>query len=118
MRRLGFRHLGITAVAILAAAIGASAPALADGSTGSMSGQFVNADGVPLTDCSVQVIDPASWNTVGYAATDDFGDYTVSDIPPGSYVVQFGFAELTMYSGNTANFGDATNEPVTSAPFR
>lgn len=114
MRAKKARRIGIAMIAMLVGAIGASAPARADDSTGSITGRFVDSHGQPITNADVQIWDASAGQTVANSPVDDSGDYTVADLPPGSYFAEFDFSGLTIYSGNTLFLSEAQASTVTA----
>ncbi len=114
MRKRIVRRISVLAVAALIGGVGASVPARADDTTGSIVGQFTNSHGQPITNASVQVWDATNWSTVAYASTDANGDYEADDIQPGSYFVEFDFSGLTLYSGNAVYLGEGKTYEVTA----
>jgi hypothetical protein len=114
MRTRVLRRVAIAAVAALTTAIGAADPAFADAANGSVSGQFVDSFGNPIAGASVQLVNTATSDLGGSTTVDASGHYSVADVPPGNYYVNFQFSGLTMYSGNTADLGRAVGEDVTA----
>jgi hypothetical protein len=87
MRRLLIRRVGVAAIAIAMTLVGISA-ASADDTTGSITGTFDDAHGIPIANASVQVF-TSDQNFVSSANTDNTGTYSVGGLAPGDYIVEF-----------------------------
>jgi hypothetical protein len=88
----GHRARSAAVASILAAAVAtlvAPATAQADPVTGSISGTLTSADGTPMADVGVSVHTLAGPAAGTPARTDAAGHYSVADLPPGTYRVQF-----------------------------
>lgn len=86
LRRLGASTLTIAAVlAVL------GAPAHADPTTGTITGQVTDA-GAPVADAAVFAFD-SPFTIVNSARTGPDGRYTIADLPPGEYMLQFEMAD-------------------------
>lgn len=79
MSRSRLRGLGLMTAALLAASVALGAPASAEGITGTIAGTITDG-GAPVAFASVQIQSPdGSFFTS--TATDDFGNYVVSEVP-------------------------------------
>ncbi len=81
----------------------------------SISGKVTGAGGAALQDASVYVYD-ASYDYVSSAFTDGSGNYRISDLPPGSYRLQFNgpweAGYITEWYNNKSSFYEATVLPL------
>lgn len=86
MLKTSARRLGVLALSLAIGTLGLGAPAQA-ADTGSIVGQLTDG-GQPVNGASVQAtaVDGDGW---GYASTDADGHYQLTDLPAGSYRVQY-----------------------------
>src|SRR5262245_34845669 len=93
-RRRSTAQVLAVALAVLGSTLGlGAAPASSeDSSLGSISGTVTGPDGVPVQGICVQAHDPDEpdlFQDVGFAQTGADGAYTLPDLPPGQYLVEF-----------------------------
>lgn len=112
MRNRWARRTGLAAVAVLLALVSTSGPAFADDTTGSVSGIFTDSHGNPITNGLIEVWTPGENDFVGFANTDDAGAYTVADIPPGDYIVDFAAGNIDQWAHQKRDPFDATTFTV------
>jgi protocatechuate 3,4-dioxygenase beta subunit len=107
------RWLTLAAVTLVVAAALPASAALAETTTGTISGHLLDGT-APVPNVTVDVINP----DVGFAGegtTDASGAFTINDIAPASYVVQFSLpGGLTQYSHGKLAFNQADLITVTS----
>lgn len=111
-RRRRTRWIALGA-AVAAVSVGLAVPALADDSTGTLSGHLVD-NGNPVPYASVQLVDP-DYNYYGSANTDESGAFTFGEVPPGDYKVAFyltGWFE--QWASQQAGFDTASVYSVTA----
>lgn len=105
-------------LAALAAAIAVTIPtgvAHADTATGSISGHFTTSTGDPIANGFVSVLDADSWTSISGTQTDDSGAYSIPDLPPGDYIVQFDDPNgLTEYAPEASQLWNAGHVAVTA----
>ena len=93
------KNLGTLAAAFLCGllvTLGAVAPARAQlGTTGSMRGVVKDKAGAPLAGVTVVATSPALQGTQA-ELTDDSGSYTLTNLPPGIYLVTFYYSEIVL----------------------
>lgn len=87
MFRAHTRCLTLAAATLVVAAVLPAPAALADTTTGTMTGHLLDGT-TPVPDATVNIIDP-NFSFAGETTTDATGAFTVSDITAGSYLVQF-----------------------------
>lgn len=102
----------------LAAPAGAApaSPASADAAaTGTISGRLTTHIGSAVAYASVYVYDRSTYEIAGWAATDAHGDYTVADVFPGTYLIEFSPQDGPIqYYRQQTRFGYADPVTVTS----
>src|SRR5262249_25122527 len=91
------RRTGVAAVAVVLALLGSAGAAAAEDVNGSISGVFSDSHGNPMSGVNVIVYTSNDETFVGIATTDDSGHYTVPDIAPGDYIVEFD-GPITQYA--------------------
>ena len=97
------RKIAVATLAAALAVIGLSTPAHADDTTGTISGQFTDSQGQPIADAQVVVETPnGSWIT--YAYTDEQGNYTETQVVPGTYIILFSWGALSQFGHGTPNY--------------
>ena len=80
--------------------------------TGAVSGRLTTSAGAPAAEVFVQVYPADEYESVGYTSTDADGNYTVADLPAGSYRVgYFPWAQPEQYFHQKSQLSDA--DPVT-----
>jgi hypothetical protein len=100
------RWLTVAAAALLAGAVLPASAALADTTPGSITGHLLDAT-APVPNVVVDLIDP-NGNFVGEATTDGAGAFSIPDVAPGAYVVQFSLAGgLNQYYHDKFSFDSA-----------
>jgi len=77
----------LTVLAALALAAGITVPALAETTTGTITGSFTE-DGAPVAFAGVEIFDP-DFNYSDFTTTDENGEFSFADVPPNDYRVQF-----------------------------
>ena len=113
MLRTRTRWLTLAAATMIVGALLPASAALADTTPGSITGHLVDGT-TPVPNVTVDVISP-DFSFAGEATTDATGAFTVSDIPPGSYIVQFSLpGGLTQYSHGKTSFAAADLIAVTA----
>lgn len=117
LRRPGMPSVALTATVALTAALTATgalapAPARAETTTGSISGQLTDA-GAPVQDAWVGIIDMAQ-TQVGGSNTDGAGQFTVADLAPGDYKLQFFVGSLIQWAHQKTSFEQADTFTVTA----
>src|SRR5262245_33873872 len=113
MFRAHTRRLIVAAATLAIAAVLPASAAMADTTTGTISGHLLDGT-APVPNVTVDVINP----NVGFAGegtTDASGAFTINDIAPGSYIVQFSLpGGLTQYSHGKLAFFQADLITVTA----
>src|ERR1035437_1011523 len=66
--------------------VGTAPPAMAQASTGTLTGQVSDAQGAVIPGATIKLVDPTT-NSVREITTNDVGRYTIPNIPPGDYVI-------------------------------
>ena len=113
MFRAPTRRLTLAAATLAIAAVLPASAALADTTSGTISGHLLDG-AVPVPNVTVDVINP-NFGFAGESTTDASGAFTINDIAPGSYVVQFSLpGGLTQYSHGKLAFNLADLVTVTS----
>src|SRR5688500_3364767 len=82
------RRASLTVLLVVMSLLAAGAPALAQATTGSISGRIVSSDGQPLPGVMVTATSPMLQGT-RTAVTSESGDYLIPLLPPGVYSVSF-----------------------------
>lgn len=109
MRTVFARRTGVAAIAAVLTLLGSATAAAADDTTGSISGAYTDSHGNPITGVNVAVWTPNEESFIGNTSTDDSGHYTVADIPPGDYIVEF--------DGPVTQFAHGQAQPWTATVF-
>jgi Carboxypeptidase regulatory-like domain len=113
MLRRRARWLTLAAATLIAGALLPASTALADTSTGAITGHLLDGT-TPVPNVIVDVISP-DFSFAGEATTDATGAFSVADIAPGSYIVQFSLpGGLTQYSHAKLSFQTADRIVVTA----
>jgi hypothetical protein len=107
MHKRNVRRMSVVIAAALIGGIGASAPATAGSTGGTIAGRFIDSHGQPIGDAGVLIMDYNEGSSIAYGSTDDNGSYSVTDIPPGTYYVLYERGDLSIYSGGVTNYYDA-----------
>ena len=107
------RWLAVAAATLVVGALLPASAALADTTPGTITGHLLDG-GSPVPNVSVDVIDP-NFNFAGSATTDATGAFTVTDVTPGAYLVQFSLpGGLTQFSHGKTSSNSADLITVTS----
>src|SRR5215831_16943954 len=107
------RWLAVAAATLIAGAMLPASAALADTTSGTITGHLLDGT-APVPNVTVDVISP-TFSFAGEATTDASGAFTVSDITPGNYIVQFNLpGGMTQYSHGRASFETADIITVTA----
>src|SRR5262249_54198339 len=114
MRTFIARRICVATVAAALAVVGLSAPANADSTTGSISGQFVDSHGQPIAFADVEIWTPGQQSWAGSTSTDDQGHYPVSGLASGDYTLQFNWNGLSGWGHRHQYAYDADPVPVTA----
>ncbi|WP_433789392.1 carboxypeptidase-like regulatory domain-containing protein [Actinoplanes sp. CA-252034] len=77
------------AAGVVALSLAAATPVHAETATGAISGTLTSADGIPMADVGVSVHTLGGPGAGEPTRTDDEGRYSIADLPPGTYRVQF-----------------------------
>jgi hypothetical protein len=114
MFRAHTRWLTLAAATLVVAAVLPASAALADTTPGSITGHLLDGT-TPVANATVDVLDP-NFSFAGETSTDATGAFTVNDIPPGSYIVQFRLpgGGLTQYYHGQLSFQSANQVTVTA----
>jgi hypothetical protein len=81
---------------------------------GNVQGRLLDAAGVPVTNAQVEVANHAL-SRYYYAYTDDNGDWSISSIRPGTYVVRYNIATQVQWTHNKTTSASADPITVTSS---
>jgi 5-hydroxyisourate hydrolase-like protein (transthyretin family) len=84
-----FLRRATLASVLVAAVVLPAAPAAYADTPGSITGHLTTSAGTPAANAYVAVSVDQTWESAGSATTDSNGNYTVTDLPAGSYVVSF-----------------------------
>lgn len=122
MRKSLLRRTALSSVAIAALMLSSAPPALAEpvdastsGATGTISGRLTTSTGSAVAEAKVYVYDKATYDIAGSAVTDAHGNYTIADVDPGTYLVEFSPSSgPTQYYRQQTRFGYANPVTVTS----
>jgi protocatechuate 3,4-dioxygenase beta subunit len=100
------RWLSVAAATLVVSAVLPASAALADTTPGAITGHLLDGT-TPVPNVTVDVISP-SFSFAGEATTDANGAFTVNDIAPGTYIVQFNLpGGVTQYSHSRSSFETA-----------
>jgi len=105
MSRSSWRRVGLVAVIVATAFAGLSAPALAEESTGTITGQYTK-NGQPVTPGDVVILSADTGNAV-FSQLDEDGRFTAAELPPGQYRVAFDVNFMRQYAFGKLTFSDA-----------
>lgn len=105
----------LLAGAIVAALVLPGATPAQAAATGAISGRLTTSTGTPAAEVLVQVYETESYNYVDNASTSADGNYTVSGLPAGSYLVgYFPLEQPEQYYRQHPTIWDATPVTVTA----
>ncbi|MGV9210328.1 carboxypeptidase regulatory-like domain-containing protein [Micromonospora sp. RB23] len=102
----------LLAGAVVAALVLSGATPAQAAATGAVSGRLTTSDGAPAAEVMVQVYPADDYESAGYTSTDADGNYTVANLPAGSYRVgYFPWLRPEQYHHQKSQMSDA--DPVT-----
>ncbi|MBV1853362.1 carboxypeptidase-like regulatory domain-containing protein [Catellatospora tritici] len=110
MRRSNLRRLGFATLSVIMATAAVSTAAHAEPDTGTIAGHLTY-QGVPVVNALVYAIGAGS----NSAQTDATGAYSITDLPPGDYQVEFSASgHPTQLAYGATDWGQAALIPVTA----
>jgi len=86
--------------------VGMAPPAMAQASTGTLTGSVADAQGAVIPGATIKLVDPTT-NSTREAVTNEVGRYTIANVPPGDYnitVTKEGFT-AARYKGQHIDVG-------------